>query len=272
LTKVGLITDRPHQKKIIELVEHLKAKADVAIYFEEEYLLRKSAKLDFDVDIFFVKAKGDLVVDLTKHIERETSIPIFNSSEGIWLAMHRFLNILYMKKAGIPVPDYSLNPEGIPSPFPDYIVKNIVDQKVYSFTPKVEKKDGHIRVSDERALNEAVGGKEDYHYLFYQEYVESKWEYKLYGVGEEVFFFKQVPVLVNPNKMESRHEIDPVPELKEIALKAMKTLNLKLASVDFLRSKDGKFYLTDINCTPNFNYMPNGPQIVGDYIISQARK
>ena len=41
--------------------------------------------------------------------------------------------------------------------------------------------------------------------------------------------------------------------------------------MDFLRSKNGVYYLTDINSSPNFNYIKNGPKIVGDYLIKQAK-
>jgi glutathione synthase/RimK-type ligase-like ATP-grasp enzyme len=71
--------------------------------------------------------------------------------------------------------------------------------------------------------------------------------------------------------MKTRRKIDKIPELKEITLKALKTTGLKISSLDFLRSKEGEFFLTDINSSPNFNYIKNGPKIVGDYLIKQAK-
>ena len=70
--------------------------------------------------------------------------------------------------------------------------------------------------------------------------------------------------------METRRKIQAIPELKNIVLKVMKILNLKVTSLDFLKSKDGKFYLTDINAMPNFNYIENGPKIIADFLIEQA--
>ncbi|KKM61748.1 hypothetical protein LCGC14_1528650, partial [marine sediment metagenome] len=32
------------------------------------------------------------------------------------------------------------------------------------------------------------------------------------------------------------------------------------------------FYLTDINCTPNFNYIKNGAKIVVDFLLKQAKR
>jgi hypothetical protein len=50
----------------------------------------------------------------------------------------------------------------------------------------------------------------------------------------------------------------------------MEIMDLKLASLDFLKSK-GQFYLTDINCTPNFNYLKDGYKLVADFLLSYIK-
>ena len=272
MTKIGIIIDKHHlENKVSEFLKYLKTIAEVSIYLEESYLLN-SSKIKFNEDIFFVKGKGDLILALAKNVENETSIPVINSSRGIWFSMNRFINSVILRKEGISVPDFSLKPLNDTPPFEDFIVKNIIDQKRYSFTGKIEKNKGHLRIFDERALKEAQGGKEFYQYFYYQKFIKSKWEYKVYGIGDQLFFYKQLPLLVNKNKMESRVGIDPISELKEMVLKAMKSLDLKITSVDFLQSKEGKFYLTDINSVPNFNYIKNGVKIIGNYLLEQAKR
>ncbi|MFW9973403.1 MAG: RimK family alpha-L-glutamate ligase [Candidatus Odinarchaeota archaeon] len=271
MKKIGIITDKYHLKyKVTDFLKYLRSKSNVSLYVEESFLL-DSSKLDFDEDLFFVKAKGDLVLTFIKLLEEQTSIPVINSYRGTWLAINRFLNSLYLQKAGIPIPNFTLNPKVIVPPFRNYIIKNIIDQKNYKFIPIVHKENGQLKVADERALNEV--GKTDprYKYLYYQKFIKSKWEYKIYGIGEDVYFYKQLPILVNPNKMETRRKIEEIPELKEYCYKAMDIMNLKLTSLDFLKSKD-QFFLTDINCTPNFNYIKNGPQIVADFLLKQVKK
>lgn len=271
MKKVGIIIDRYHLKyKVTEFLKYLKTKAKVRIYIEEDFLFN-SSDLSFDEDIFFVKGKGDLILALVKLIEEQTDIPVINSYKGTWLAINRFLNSVFLKKAGIPIPDFCLNPKGIIPPFKDYIIKNIIDQKNYKFKPIVHKENGQLRVADERALDEVDKTDPKYNYLYYQEFIKSKWEYKIYGIGEQVLFNRQLPILVNPNKMESRIEIEEIPELREYCYKAMETIDLEVTSLDFLKSKD-QFYLTDINCTPNFNYLKNGPEIVANYLLEQAKK
>ncbi|MFX1376794.1 MAG: RimK family alpha-L-glutamate ligase [Promethearchaeota archaeon] len=270
MNKIGIIIDRYHlEHKVSEFLKYLKTKAEVKIYVEETFLL-DSSNLKFDENLFFVKGKGDLILAFIKLLEEQTNIPVINSYKGTWLAINRFLNSVFLKKAGIPIPDFSLNPKGIIPPFKDYIIKNIIDQKNYKFKPIVHKENGQLKVADERALNEVDKVDPKYNYLYYQKFIKSKWEYKIYGIGDQVFFNKQLPILVNPNKLESRCEIEEIPELQEYCYRAMEIIDLKLASLDFLKTKD-QFYLTDINCTPNFNYLKNGPKIVANYLLEQAK-
>jgi len=269
LVKVGIIIDQIHlETKVSEFLKYLRSKVKVSLYIEERSLFKYS-DINFDEDIFFVKGKGDVIMGIVKMIENETSIPVINSYRGIWNAFNRFINCILLKKAGIPIPKFTLCPETIPPQFNDFISKNLIDQKSYAFQPKIEKVDGHLQVQDKRAINE----KDLYdNYFFFQEFIKSKWEYKIYCIGEDLFFYKQLPVLVNPNKMKSRQEIKEIPLLGEMVIKAKETLDLEISSVDFLKSKDGQYYLTDINSSPNFNYIKNGPQIVGDYLIKQAKR
>lgn len=271
MTRVGIIIDKYHLKyKVEKFLKYLKKKAHVKIYLEEKTLVNFK-KVQFNEDIFFVKAKGNLVLYLAKLIEQEISIPVINSYKGIFLAINRFLNSLYLKKAGILVPRFSLTPIKMPPPFNEYIIKNIIDQKNYSFKPEIKKNKGHLEVMDERAFSEAINSSENYRYLYYQEFIKSKWEYKVYTIGDKLFFYKQIPVLVNPDKLKTRREIEEIPELRSIVIKVNKVIGLKISSLDFLKTIDGNYYLTDVNPTPNFNYIKNGHEIVADYLIEQVK-
>jgi glutathione synthase/RimK-type ligase-like ATP-grasp enzyme len=269
LIKIGCIIDNYHlQFKVSEFLKHLKSIAKVKLYVEESYLLNSSENI-FDEDIFFVKGRGNLILGLVKQIEEETVIPIINPYKAIWYSINRFMNSLLLRKAGIPVPDFTLNYENFAPNFNDYIVKNIVDQKNYAFTPLIKNEKDPIQIIDQRALNEL---NERHGFLYYQNFINSKWEYKIYGIGEDLYFYKQLPVLVNPNKTESRQKINEISELKEYCYKAMDVTGLKLTSIDFLKSEDGQFFLTDLNSSPNFNYIKNGHIIVADFLLKEARK
>jgi len=111
LKKIGLVIDKYHlEHKVSEFLKYIDKIADINIYIEESYLFR-SSNSTFNEDIFFVKAKGNLVLSFVKFIEEETSIPVINSYKAIWYAINRFLNSTYLRKAGIPVADFSINPK-----------------------------------------------------------------------------------------------------------------------------------------------------------------
>ncbi|TFF85445.1 MAG: hypothetical protein EU517_01605 [Promethearchaeota archaeon] len=226
----------------------------------------------FKEDLFFIKGKGDGILSLAKLIERETNIPVINSSEGIWLAYNRFLNSSLLRSNGIRVPDFSLNPKEENPPFNSFIVKNIRDRDNYAFNPKTHTSGKYFKVKDERAMEEAFGKNAQYSFFYYQKYIPSEFEFKIYGIGENLFYYKQKPILHEPNKMKTRVPIKPIPKLGEIAHKVMDLFNLEITSLDFLKSKQNDFYLTDVNSTPNFNYIKNGSQIVGNYLISRAKR
>lgn len=267
MKKIGIIIDEYHLNyKVTDFLKYLKSIAEVTLYMEESYCLISSIH-DFNEDIFFVKGKGDVILGLVKLIEENTIIPVINSFKATWLAINRFLNSTYLRKAGIPVPDFSLIPKGIPPPFKDYIIKNIIDQGNYKFNPILIDENQGMKVADRRALDE----ENQYNFLYYQRFIKSKWEYKIYGIGENIYFYKQLPILINPNKTESRRKINKISELEEYCLKAMDIMDIKITSLDFQKSQDNQFFLTDINCTPNFNYMKNGHKIVADYLVKQAK-
>lgn len=270
MKKIGIIIDEYHLKhKVSEFLEYLKTKAEVKIYTEETFLLDIS-NLEFDEDLFFMKGKGDLILAFVKMVEEFTSIPTINSYKGSWLAINRFLNSVLLKKVGIPLPEFSLNPKGTDPPFTEFIIKNIIDQRNYKFKPIVDKFNGKLKIADERALDEIYGNDVKYNYLYYQKFIPSEWEYKIYGIGENFYFYKQTPILINPNKLETRKKIEYNSELEEYCQKAMEVMDLKLTSLDFLKSKEG-FFLTDINCTPNFNYIKDGHKIVADFLLKEAK-
>ncbi len=271
MPRIGIITDTYHLKyKLAKLLAYLKDKAHVTLYVEQDFLLSLD-DLRLDEDVFFVKTKGNLALALVRYIERETSIPVFNSYKGIYLAMNRFLNSLYLRKNGILVPNYGYSSKHLTPPFENYIIKNAIDQKNINFKPEIRIRNGKIQVIDKRVLINSNEENFQINHHYYQEFIKSDWEYKVYGINEELFFYKQIPVLIEPDKMKSRVKIEEIPFLKEMSLKAMKTLDLKITSIDYLKSDDGKFYLTDINSTPNFNYMKEGPKLVGDFLINQAK-
>ncbi len=122
MKKIGIIIDKYHLNyKVTDFLKYLKSIAKVKLYVEESYFLISSNN-NFEEDLFFTKGKGDIILSLVKLIEEHTNIPVINSFKASCLAINRFLNSTYLRKAGIPVPDFSLNPKGETPPFKDFIL------------------------------------------------------------------------------------------------------------------------------------------------------
>ncbi len=273
LIKIGIITNKKfikHQAK--PLLKYLRKRVDVSLYIEEEFLLKSVPKYYFDEDLFFVKGKGEIILGLVKLIEKTTNVQVINPFRAIWLAMNRFLNSTYLKKAGINLPDFSLTPDAEKPPFKDFIIKNIIDQKSSSFQPSIQITADQTQISDQRAIKDAKGEEQAFHYYFYQQYIKSQWEYKIYGIDDKLFYFQRVPSIKNPHKILPKIQIEKIPELEDVVFKIMETLNLKVTSVDFLKSKDGQYFLIDVNSSPNINNVPNGAKLVGELLINQIIK
>lgn len=269
--KVGIITDAYESTRIKNLVRYLEERAEVRLHIEENIVL-DFENYPFDEDVFFTKGKGYMLLALTRLAEDygiDSGVSVVNDSRSIWNTMHRFTHCLLLESAGVRVPEYSLGPSGA-VPFDSYIVKNIIDQDHLRFLdvlPLFGNQSDEIPpvITAEEAAGTIC---DDFH--LYQRVIESEYEYKVYGIGDELRFYRQVPVARYPNKMETRVPIDEIQVLKKYSESAMRATGLRIASMDFLE-ENGKFYMTDINPVPNFNYVEDGVEILGDHLLELAR-
>ena len=272
--KVGIITNAYEVPRIRSLVDHLGRKAEVRIYVEDDLLL-DFHDLSFDENVFFTKGKGYVLLTLARLAEeygRPKGVHVINNARSIWIAMHRFMHFTISRRAGVRVPDFALAREA-PGGFGKFIAKNIIDQnhlRNLDILPLVGES-GNAAVPDIKTGEEAGDDPRVKKFHLFQRFVESEYEYKVYGFGHRLFYYRQTPVLENPNKMETRVPIDEIPELRRMALLAMKATGLRITSMDFL-CENGKYYLTDINAVPNFNYLNKGPEILGDYLLEMAQR
>lgn len=271
--KVGIITNEYEVPRVQSLVEYLESRgAEVTFYVEERVVVSHPAP-PLPEDVFFTKGKGYVLLTLARLAEEagaSRGVPVVNSWRAIWVAMHRFMHCLLCDRAGVRVAPYSFGRAGS-TRFGSFIAKNVIDQnhlRLLAQLPIIGP-DGadlpSIPTGEEAGTDPRVP---EFH--FFQKELHSEYEYKVYGFGDQLFFYRQAPVLVNPNKRETRVPIDPIPELETMARRAMTATGLRVASIDFLE-EGGKFYLTDINAIPNFNYMREGPRVLGDYLLELAR-
>ncbi|GAB4328091.1 MAG: hypothetical protein Kow0069_35200 [Promethearchaeota archaeon] len=271
--RIGIITNAYEAPRVRPLANYLESRgAHVAWYVEEERVA-DSAGLPFNEDAFFVKGKGYVLVELARLAQEygdEVGAPVVNSPRAIWNAAHRFVYCLLCRRAGVPVPAFSVA-RAEDARFDRFIAKNLIDQnhlRALDAFPVVGRPGDPI--PDLNTGEEAGRDSIVPRFHLVQEYVESEYEYKVYVFGPKFFFYRQVPVLVNPHKMETRVPVPEDPELRSLAAAAVGALGLEVASVDFLKPEGRGYLLTDINSIPNFNYVEHGPGVLGEYLLSRA--
>jgi hypothetical protein len=99
--------------------------------------------------------------------------------------------------------------------------------------------------------------------------INSQYEYKVYGVGEQLLFQRRAPMLPGVDRHTARERLSVNSALAGAARAAMAAVGLEIASVDFLE-EDGLFYFIDINATPNFAAIEGLDARVGSYLLDQG--
>ncbi len=267
--KVGIIATAYEVPRVASLLRHLEGRAQVTLHVDEETLVDSRGTF-FDEDVIFTKGRGYGLLTMARVAESQC-VRVVNGAHATWLATHRLPCGLACRQAGVRVPDFALGTSP-PLSFDRVIVKNIVDHHHLRFLGVLP-----IVAAPETPLppiptaEEAGPGEIVPRFHYFQRFLRTRYEYKVYVIGERQLHFRQAPVLVNPDKMATRVRIDAVPELTEAAQRVARATGLAIASLDFLE-EDGLFYLTDVNATPNFNHLEDGAAMIGDYLLELARR
>jgi glutathione synthase/RimK-type ligase-like ATP-grasp enzyme len=266
--KIGILATAYEVPRVESLLRYLGRAVEVRVHVDEETLI--DGRMEFAEQALFTKGRGYGLLTMAR-IAEAAGIPVVNSAGSTWIAMHRMMASIVCRKAGVPVPEFALA-MSVPQAFEQAIVKNVIDQHHLRFLDRLPIVAGPqaslppIETAEEAGVSELAPR---YHYC--QRFVHSEYEYKVYGIGDRLLFYRQQPVLVNPDKMATRVQIDGIPALASAARAALRATGLAIASLDFLE-EDGTFYLTDVNCTPNFNHVEGGAALVGDYLLACASR
>jgi len=265
--KIGILATSHEVPRVQSLLRYLEREHEVRLYVDEEMLVDSHATA-FDEQVMFTKGRGYALLTMAR-IAESAGIPVVNSAHATWVATHRPVASALCRGAGVRVPDFALAMR-VPHRFDEAIVKNIVDQHHLRFLdvlPIVARP--HSPIPPIPTAEEAGASPIAPHFHFHQRFLQSEYEYKVYGFADKLLFYRQRPVLVNRDKMATRVQIDEVAELAVAARTAMRATGLAIASLDFLE-EDGAFYLTDVNSKPNFNYIDGGAAMVGNCLIAAA--
>ena len=251
---IGIITNTYEFNRIQPLLEVFKNHPEVRVEVltDEEHIL-SSECIHQDWNIGFTKGRGPLIQAQACYLEN-AGIPIHNCSYAIHVTNHRMWVSSLIQAAGVPQPAFAVGQEK-EIDFSRYIRKNLSVEFDSKFVPE-------IRYRGTSPPDSGI--------YYFQEIIDTEWEYKVYSFGDKFMYFKQVPVMVNPDKMSTRCPIPENPILREYVQRIKAVTRLSITSVDFL--KDGSnYYVTDVNSAPNFNHLPKGAELVAMWLVAETR-
>ncbi len=248
---IGIISTQRIKHKIEPAIAIFSKFGETAVIWEEEH----HTIPDTPVDIIFARPGGWAGMALLFEA-KQRGIPVVNDPAALLMSMDRVATSSILQGEGLPVPKFFCGyPHSVP--FLPFVAKNIFDVAGFKQTPVVVQ---HKEM--QKQLPKLP--------IFAQEYIESEWEYKVYGVGPKILMYRQHPILKTADKMETRERIDPRPDMVKVTQMAMRLLGLEICSMDFLEHTHG-FALTDINFSPALETDPDGYPLLAQYLAAKVK-
>jgi ribosomal protein S6--L-glutamate ligase len=95
-------------------------------------------------------------------------------------------------------------------------------------------------------------------------------DYKLFRIGERVFGIRRKwPIVTYEDKLG--YPFEPSPELRDIALRCGQAFGIDLYGLDVVMSQ-GKPYVVDLNKFGSYMGVPDGPQLLAEYIYRAGER
>jgi glutathione synthase/RimK-type ligase-like ATP-grasp enzyme len=197
-------------------------------------------------DLVFLKTKEEPALAWLRGSEA-LGARLINSLDAIACSKDRARALAAAAAAGVPVAEGFCGPLR-DVPFPRFVLKPPLDHDD-AMTPRA------VTSPAERAAAERDLGPEAT--IYAQAYIDTTWELKLYGVGGEVFGFRQLPTLVSPDKHASRQPLPVSDDLAALTTRTLRAVGLCVGGVDLLGAPD-RLRVTDINSTQGLQSFPQG--------------
>lgn len=212
---------------------------------------------------------------------RKDGVKVFDNNLLVHkYSINKLSDFIKLAKASIPMPDsYHLHS------YDKY--KMAADKMGYPLIAKLTKTGkgaGIYKLDDREALEGFISSKEEEgieasRYLL-QEFIDYKYDLRVLIIGEAVFCMRRIPgegeFRANFSLGGSVEKFELAKEDEELARKAMKAVDLEIAGVDLLITKDDKRYILEVNHTPGMLGMEeatgeNITSIYLEYAIRNAK-
>ncbi len=299
MVKVAIVADRPtppwSARQLILAFEQLGVTAvylrphELAAVFgdNEMRIVYASTLSDIDVDAFVLRDIGFNTtietflrrVDLFEQAEL-MGIPVVNPARALLRARDKYLSLLLLNRAGIPVPRTAVMEDvhaaiRITEQWHDVVMKPLIGSMGF----------GAIRASNvdivyvaSRTLNQLNQP------IYIQEYIEKPGrDIRAFVVGEQLIaaYYRVQPdatrwktnIAQGAKAMPMKH-VDS--EIEDLAIRATRVLGLHYAGVDIAESPKG-YVVFEVNASPNWRGLAmatntNPARYIAEYVLNLVRR
>jgi len=199
------------------------------------------------------------VIALVDHM-RKDGIKVFdNNLTKMPYSIDKVSDLTKLALRGIPLPDtrycadYAKFAQMAASIGYPVIVKPINTGKGIGITKigNKEELDNYIRERKEAGLHAKM--------LIIQEFIPYTHDLRILTIGQNTFTMRRVPgegeFRANYSLGGSVELFEPSQETKDLAVKALNSINMSIGGVDVLITKDGRQYILEVNHSPGFEGM-----------------
>lgn len=293
--KIGVIHESnlptPSSRLLIEAIRKLGHESYympfsyISVRIDKRHLVLKIGSKPFDIDAGLLRSIGFAPsfeqfmgrLALFMGIEEE-GIYLMNSIRGLLNARNKFMTLLKLFKAGIPVPKALLTENLVEAyrltkQWDRVVVKPLIGSRGY----------GQVLVDNAdlgyRIFRTCLQFKQ---FIFLEEYLNKpSRDIRLFVIGERVSaaMYRYAPPdawKTNIAQGGKAEPMKPSPELEELAVKTAEILELDYAGVDVLEGSDG-YYVLEANGSPGFEGLMrvtgiNIPCEIVSYLVEKAKR
>ncbi len=260
--RIGVIADwlNPNMQQLVELLRNRGVTLDL-IYPEKQMTDLSQVKVEHD--LYLLKSGTELALSLGGSLHVLGAVTL-NPYPVVSMLRNKVIVMRALQSVGVPVPD-------------TYMTTNVSD-----FVPLLAA--GPLIVKPYRGTRgrgvvvvrtpEELEGQTDDDLLLAQRYHAPDgpdgFDYKLFRIGERVFGIRRRwPIRTYEDKLG--YPFDPSPELRDIAIRCGQPFGIDLYGLDVVMS-EGKPYVVDLNKFGSYMGVPDGPQLLADYIYRAGER
>ena len=260
--RIGVIADwlNPNMQQLVELLRNRGVTLDL-IYPEKQMTDLSQVKVEHD--LYLLKSGTEPALSLGGSLHVLGAVTL-NPYPVVSMLRNKVIVMRALQSVGVPVPD-------------TYMTTNVSD-----FVPLLAA--GPLIVKPYRGTRgrgvvvvrtpEELESQSDDELLLAQRYHAPDgpdgFDYKLFRIGERVFGIRRRwPIRTYEDKLG--YPFDPSPELRDIAIRCGHPFGIDLYGLDVVMS-EGKPYVVDLNKFGSYMGVPDGPQLLADYIYRAGER